>query len=475
MSQAPPPDSSGDSASPVSRPASPVSGAPAGEQGAPASNAASTPRPDVPAPGASTLAARPVPAPVATPASPPAPAAIDRARAESLDMAAAGLAEPIIPGPPWLAPRITRRQIDAQWVFVAGAMLLAGTVFFGWRGAAQAGVAIGFALLTSFLIATIIRLTRRREPVDPPLYTLGAAMLLGACLPAGESLTLSIIAGGMLGVLVHLVGRSHRVRIHPVAGAILLAWILPIVSTSREARITELLVQPHTSRPVLRPERVVVGDLHDFGSEPLSHPWWVLEQEKRHDAQLRHEPAGLLVDESRKVLLNDWFLGRMLASGELCRLEEVLLGAVPGRIGATSRALLMMLGLFLMYRRLLYWPMIAAAIAGALAAMLALPIPGEPGLTLMGGKLVQLPILVVVTYIAYMLLGSPLLLLTLILAPSTAPTSHAGRVVYGALLGAVLMMTQWFSAAHAEFLALALVGVLSRPLDGLQKQGLART
>ncbi|MCX5659591.1 MAG: RnfABCDGE type electron transport complex subunit D [Planctomycetota bacterium] len=430
-----------------------------------------TAEPAIPSPAAPS-STRPPPTPNPRPAVATIPPAVDRANAESLDMAAAGLAEPMIPGPPWLGPRIRRRQIDLHWLFVAVLMLGSGLAFFGWRAAAQAGVAIGVALAFYILGSLLVRLIRRREPVDRPLYALNSALLLGACLPAGESLTLSVIAGGMLGVLIHLVGRSHRIRIHPVAAALLFAWVAPCLTTSHDLRSLELLVQHRPQPAVLRPERVVVGDLQDLAPTNHSQPWWVADDGPKHDALRRHEPATLLVRESRQVLRHDWFLGRMLASGELCRLEEVLLGSIPGRIGATSRALLMLLGLYLMFRRLSYWPMIASAIGAALAVLLILPIPGEPHLTPVAARLVQLPVLAIITFVAYMLLASPLLLLTLILAPSTAPTSHAGRVVYGIILGGVLMMTQWWPAPQAEFLALALAGVLSRPLDGLQRQGL---
>ena len=51
-----------------------------------------------------------------------------------------------------------------------------------------------------------------------------------------------------------------------------------------------------------------------------------------------------------------------------------MLGAAPGSFGATSRALLIALGLYLIYRRLSWWPMAAAALFGMLATLFLMPL-----------------------------------------------------------------------------------------------------
>ena len=75
-----------------------------------------------------------------------------------------------------------------------------------------------------------------------------------------------------------------------------------------------------------------------------------------------------------------------------------------------------------------------------------------------------------------MLLASPLLMFVFILAPITAPMTARGRVVYGAILGSSLIITQWIlQNPQAAPLSLLVASALARPLDALRLSHFVRT
>lgn len=59
---------------------------------------------------------------------------------------------------------------------------------------------------------------------------------------------------------------------------------------------------------------------------------------------------------------------------ELVGIDELLVSAVPGPVGATSRWLLILLGLYLMYRRLANWAVSVVAILAAIGTMMLMPV-----------------------------------------------------------------------------------------------------
>ena len=167
----------------------------------------------------------------------------------------------------------------------------------------------------------------------------------------------------------------------------------------------------------------------------------------------------------------------MLSDGRLRPIGELVLGTVPGgTFGGSSRALLIVVGLYVMYRRLAWWPMAAAALAAAVITLGAMPMIDQQHFTFVGWRLAGLGPAVAVTYIAYAVLASPLALIVLILAPQCAPVSARGRLWYGATIGCVTIICQWFlTTTLAPFLALSVASALSKPLDALHKNRFLNT
>lgn len=380
----------------------------------------------------------------------------------------------IVPGPPWLGPVLHRRQLDLQWLLVSLAMLGAGGVFFGWRGLACVGTAALAALAAYLLVWLLLKIIQPERKPDTILHTLALSLLLGLTLPPVRDPTVPMLAGLLTGILMPLVGRTRRLRLQPIAVALIVVWTMPVLLGDRE--FETLQNSPAgTIEAVLQPDRLLVGDLKNHVDQYSQNSWWSLRNPLAPDAVKRHDPALLVLKERKRMLQFQGLLEEMLQSGELCRLEEVLLGATPGPIGATSRALLILLGVYLMYRRLSSWQAALAATLAALATLLLMPVDIDGHLRFVGGRLLDLPLNVAATYLGYFILASPLALIVLILAPMTTPMTARGQVIYGLALGSLCVAGLWaFAAPQAAFLGLLVASLLSRPLDVMKRSPFTR-
>ncbi len=428
-------------------------------------------------------------------------------------------------GPPWVGSVHRRIDTDLHWLAVALVMLGSATFFFGWRGMLSVCVAalstLGVYLALGLLIKVmwpqghsvltglrtwLIRccdrvpwpLPRRhavsrhahenkgmtsgalgkgiekpglwpRTPRHSHLHVLVLGMLFGLSLPLMPDPTLPLLGGTVLGVVAHLVGRTKWLRLHPVAVVLVLIWLMPAMFGVPD-RQSHLWAGSEPVQAVLRREHVVVGDIAHMSRQVSFEPWWAPADPERTDAVHRPDPYLLLIRQQRQILQNRQMLVQLLSSGELCRLQEVVFGAVPGPVGATSRLLLIVLGLYLMYRRLAIWPMALTALVAAVTTVVWMPVRIDGQLTLAAERLVAMGPAAAITFLAYCLLASPLALIVMILAPGSCPTSRVGCVVFGLMVGCLAILAQWhFSHSAAPYLGLVVAGLFIRPLDALQR------
>lgn len=381
-------------------------------------------------------------------------------------------------GPPWITTAHRRAEIDGQWMVVVFAMLVACEVFVGWRGVAAASVTALATLAVHLPISALFRLLGVRRPREAMAHIFGMGLLLGLATPLTTSLSVHFAAGAVLGLLMHGMGRSHRLRIHPVAVALLLFWMTP----SLLEHLPSLGVDPQRVRPmqsVLIPTRLGVGDALD-AAEKSSLPWFRQYERGGPDAERRVHTGANLIAARHELLKNRHALVDALNAGRLARLEEIFLGASPDATGGASRFLLIAMGFYLMYRRHLKWIDAFWSLPAFVLTLLMMPIPvatitsvGQvtpEGWTLLIAPLMQIGPAAAITYLVYFIFATPMTLIVMILAPMTAPMCANGRLVYGLIIGVLgLLLMWWFQSPHAAYGALILAGLLSRPLDALQK------
>lgn len=383
-------------------------------------------------------------------------------------MTGAGGGAPLNWGPPWIGPILHRTQIDGLWLLATMVLLMAGLVFFGWRGLLVVCTTGLSTLVTHGLIAWIFKRLWPTPSVDSSLHVLILGLLLGLALPVVCNSSIPVIAGIVMAAVCFGVGRSHTIRIHPVAATMVILWLPGIMGPSpRLDRGMATITSPHA---VLRPHCMVFGDACDIAITKDYRPWLAERDTEAQDAIGRVEPGSFLQKYRQDLLDRNSALPRILVSGQLMPMTDILLGAVPGPIGGSSRALLIAIGLYLMYRRLAWWPMAVTALGAGLLTLLILPLMHNGQTTIVALRLSDMSWTVAMTYIAYMILASQMAMTILIFAPQTAPTCTKGKLVYGFVIGSMVMAVGWFTTPlMAGHISLVLGGLLSRPLDALHK------
>jgi len=373
-------------------------------------------------------------------------------------------------GPPWIGPITPRSTYEHQWFVVYLALMASAVVYFGWRGLMTVLFAATVTVVIHVLIALVVALVRRhglRHPLSL-VHVINIGLLLGLTLSVRTENWRIVLLGAVTGAAIHVMGPTRGLRIHPVAVAqmLLLGMALFWGGSGGGA--------------VLAPSHLVVGDVYQ--ATPQKGVRWLAQRvEAPYDAVYRDDPQRVMQRHQHEMLRQPGRLVRLLRPSrtpatslaprrdKLAPLFDVLLGATPGGVGVTGRFLLIVCGLYLMFRRVGRWPMALIAWLMALLTLLLLPITvaGETSVTFM--RFPELGWRVAVAYLSYQLIASPLLLIVLIMAPMTMPRTGAGRAVYAVLLGAGVVTLRWFFPYDGvAFAALILVGLLCPLLDRLR-------
>ncbi|MAX24443.1 MAG: hypothetical protein CMJ19_08050 [Phycisphaeraceae bacterium] len=379
--------------------------------------------------------------------------------------------------PPWLGLLHTRRQVDIAGLMVVMTLLASSLVFFGVVAMMQVLLCV-VAAMSAYLPAMLLMwIFHRRPQVDSVMHAITMAILLGLMMPINSFPWQHMLGGTLLGIFMPFVGRAHRIRMHPAVLAIIVTWALPLMLSNVHEQYTTRMLHSDSDAAVLRPDRVVWGDVRQAREQRSYQPWWLtgenpLVQSREHtidaDAIKRSDPHQTFIRDQKRLLRFPRNLANMMASGELPRIEELLLGCVPGMIGATSQGLIILLGLYLMYKRLSWWSIPVIIMLSAFLALMAMPIMTIHGETTVFWVLRYSPPAFGITYLGYFFLTSPMMLIAFILAPATCPLTSLGRLVYCILIGMLIVLIQWFvQIAELTLLSVLIAGVVSRMLDNL--------
>jgi Na+-translocating ferredoxin:NAD+ oxidoreductase RnfD subunit len=368
------------------------------------------------------------------------------------------------------------RFVDAHF---RGAVfpLAGGVMFFGWRALLTAVVVCASAAVA---FALWRRIGRRGSQLRLA-HTLWLAFLLSLMLPphlAGFSRSeggtapfpLLPAAGLTLVMFLWLLGGVNAGPVHP-----LLITYLVLV-----AGFYNTLV-PHR---VLERQRAAVGDVLDTppapGRPPPKEPWGSRAREPGGRDAVWIEPASQRLTfytageerPDREVLL---LLG--LLRDRMPPLEDLLVGGHPAPIGLGSIALVLVGGLYLLYRDVIDYriPLIASLVAFAL--LLMLPIPAAitergPQWSWLAVRDPRVGWATAVTFANYELAAGPALLVFFYLAtlPSMRPMTGRGRLAFAVVLGALTAVAQLYaSVPYGPYIALLLTGLLTPLWDRMFK------
>ena len=167
-------------------------------------------------------------------------------------------------------------------------------------------------------------------------------------------------------------------------------------------------------------------------------------------------------------------MGRYLLA-KLPSLEHCLVGAVPGGIGETCTAALILAGLYLVYRGYVHWQLPVSFVISALVGAMLLPILVEQNRT--QENVVIWPILaenraVGFTYVNYQLFSGALLLGACILATDMTcrPITTTGQIVFAGGAGLIAMIFRLYTPiAIPVYAAILVMNTLVPTIDRLTR------
>ncbi|MBC7783208.1 MAG: RnfABCDGE type electron transport complex subunit D [Burkholderiales bacterium] len=320
--------------------------------------------------------------------------------------------------------------------------ILAGVAIFGWRALGVLGLVIAgahvaryflnrlrtwnatlggltlstrAALVTMFLPATLF-------DVDQTAFTRSAAW------------PLAIGIGIVLAILSWALGRWGTVRFSPVVITALLAMIV-VGGLGANAR-------------VLQRDHVFRGDLFDArfaNRSPSTAEPWLSAPPLRSTVVLLTNPAAEQLEDflDRRYAADrrPMTIPRLIGDN-LPPMEDLVIGGHPAPIGCASVLAIIVGGLLLVYRRMAAFRVPALMVLATLATLLIAPVPvlispEETAYRWLGGQDPRVGWAAGITFANYLLIASPVLLVTLFLAcqPSIRPHSLRASCVYALLFG----------------------------------------
>jgi Na+-translocating ferredoxin:NAD+ oxidoreductase RnfD subunit len=343
---------------------------------------------------------------------------------------------------------------------------------FGWRAAGAVATVVVAAVLAAAAWQRVGRRGSRISLLGIAVFSLLLALTLPAHLfsltPIGSlphaPWPILPVAGVMLAMMCWVLGGSSRV--HPV----LLTHLLLVV-----------LFQPQIEPIfVLHPDRVLHGDLLDTPAAEdadLRTPWVARQDQpaSEYDALWRVTVAKRLtlfttgLDRPERT----WLSLESLIRDRLPPIEDLMVAGEPGPIGCASAVMLIVGGLFLMYRGITDYRIPLLIVVAALVAFLILPVPvvvaeQGPRWQWLAFRDSAATWAVAVTFANYELLASPLLLMALFMAtsPSIRPLSRRWRPTFAIVIGVLCAALQLYvGVSIAPYVALLLAGLLTPAMD----------
>jgi Na+-translocating ferredoxin:NAD+ oxidoreductase subunit D len=321
--------------------------------------------------------------------------------------------------------------------------LAAGLVLFGWRAAIVTGLSIGSCVFFERLFFHV----HRTPALLGRSHGVLTGALLAATLPPFVPWYIPVVAAAAAIVVGKAIfgGVGHFLWQPALVGRLAVAVMFPLTLATPVDKYPD-------AWPILTRDRLVTGNLQR--ARPPTEPgaWKDRRAGGRAHAMLVRRPASVLAGLTGP---EPAFSGLARANPDvpgarpallpsLPPMEEMLIGTHPGGIGETCAILILIAGLYLVYRNYVKWQLPASFLlaAGAVAAVAPVQFVGTGGTA----HTVWLPFVaegfdVGFTYVNYQLLSGGMLLAAMFLAGemTTRPVTTRGQIVFGLACGALAM------------------------------------
>ena len=366
--------------------------------------------------------------------------------------------------PPYRVVPESARRIQRTQLILLLFPAAAGCMFFGTEAVKlmlAAGVAAGG---TEFLIQ---RVRRVRVPGSVS-HSIMMGLLLAFMLPAHCGIKIAIF-GAVAAVVVgkqFFGGLGHYVW-HP---ALVGRLVVQIFFSDALARNTG---------PLLSRNRIFLGDINEVGNEAASWfrvDWFQSIAPPQHDGWNLLKPVEALrgIDKTQ-FTESTGEMSRYLLD-HLPSLEHCVLGATPGGIGETCSIILILVGLYFMYRGYVPWKMPAVFLGAAYLGAMLLPIVVENPQTT-GGNVILFPFpaggpAMGLTYVHYQIFSGGLILGAMVLAGdmTSRPITTRGQVVFAAGAGFLTIIFRLYTPmAIPCYAAILVMNSLTSTIDRLTR------
>jgi Na+-translocating ferredoxin:NAD+ oxidoreductase RnfD subunit len=274
------------------------------------------------------------------------------------------------------------------------------------------------------------------------------------------------LAGLLLVMFGWVLGGLGAGRIHPVV----VTYLVLVVLYGGNGMLTP--------RNVLQRNSVGRGDLMDAGRAapaPVAQDAWVKRPLAPNHAAVAVVPASQFLSEYTNGQVSPdrvWLSLEGLVRDRLPPVEDLIIGATPGPIGASSAIAVIVGGLLLLYRGLIDFRVPLLIAVSAMVALLVLPVPvvitDHPEWRWLVGHVRGVGWSLGFTFVNYELVASPLLFMAFFLAtsPSIRPLTRRGRAIYAVMIGVLAAVFQLYvSVAYGPYLALMSASLLTPTID----------
>jgi electron transport complex protein RnfD len=368
---------------------------------------------------------------------------------------------------PFLHAPETARTVYTVTLLAACVPILAGMVLFGWRAGIVAVLSVGTCVVVeriSFRVARTPALLGRSHA-----YLTG--VLLAATLPAFVPWYVPVIAG----VFAIMLGKA----IFGGVGHFL--WQPALVGRLAVAVMFPALLNP-ALWPVLARQELLRGDIRKAKAPEVYRQWDQTPAPPGADAFALARPVdairGLYNGENPRFsaiayVPSSVHRARPALIDRLPGIRDMLYGARPGAIGETCAVLILVAGLYLIYRNYVkgHLPLAMLISASVVAAVAPLHLTGAGGQE----RTVWLPFLsegpaAGFLLIFYHLLSGQILLAAFFLAPemTSRPVTRGGQILFGIGCGVLAMVLRIYTSLPIPtYIAVLGMNTLTPTIDAL--------
>ncbi len=375
---------------------------------------------------------------------------------------------PIAPaGAPFIRAPEGVRGVFAVTLAAACGPLAAGIVLFGWRAGVVAALSVGGCVGFERLYYRVTRV--------PALIGRSHAWLTGVLLaltlPAFVPWYVPLIASAFAVIVAKAVfgGVGHFLWQPALVGRLAVAVMFP-------------LTMAPAAWPVLAPSRIIIGDVRSQRRPEQYDQWRGTPAPRDADAFALTPPASTLSKLTRGEAPAYGGLARVRrdiprakppALTAMASLNDLIYGARPGGIGETCVVVIIVAGLYLVYRNYVkaQLPLVMLASAWCVAAIAPVQLAG-PNDTIewMWWPMLAEGLDVGFTYVNYQLLSGELFLATFFLATemTSRPVTTGGQVLFGLGCGAGAMLLQLYVNVPIPcYMAVLAMNTLTPTIDAI--------